>query len=100
MEAVYEPTDAGYTRVHYTSDLETMTVFGISQWFSSLPRSGWYMWALTVVDNGTSQALELFVNGVSRGTGTTTQPEWAAGAGDYLLGMRGEGGREATASTP
>lgn len=100
LEAVYEASDNALTRVHYISNVEVQGIFGPQIWFGVLPVGQWFHWALTVVDNGTTQTTELFINGKSCGNGVavTAQPTWDANAGGYQLGMRGEGSYTATPS--
>jgi hypothetical protein len=100
LEAVYESSDAGYTRVHYLSDLDTTTLFGAAIWYHRLPELQWFHWALTVVDNGATQSIELFINGVSQGAADLhpSQPTFHANAGNHLLGIRGQGSAVPTAA--
>ena len=91
LEAVIEGADGYASRVHYNSNVQAMGVFGSSIFARVLPPFRWFHYAFRVADNGTTQAVELFINGVSRGSGTTTQVTWHANSGPYATGTRGEG---------
>ena len=93
LEAVYEGDDGGFTRVHWISELQTQTFYGATIWYHVLPIDEWIHYALTVVDIGTLQTAELFVNGTSKGTGVSVpnQPTWHANSGMYVIGNRGQG---------
>jgi hypothetical protein len=100
LEAVYEGDDGGFTRVHWISQLQARTFYGATIWYHVLPIDEWIHYALTVVDNGTLQTAELFVNGASKGTGAAVpnQSTWHANSGTYVIGNRGQGsGQLATA---
>lgn len=107
MEGV---NDGGFIhRVHYNSNVNVMGVFGSAIWYDVLPEHEWFHWALTVVDDSPTgyQTIHLYINGVSMDDATqvstgnpaasnypTRQVKWATGVGDYLIGIRGQGGSQ------
>ena len=89
-EALFGSTGSTSVGLRYDSSAPTLH-FNINStttnsWISATPAAGtWFHWALTVTQGGGADNVELFVNGVSKGT-KTNPDSWAAG--NFQVGAR------------